>query len=226
MMLTMSSWCMCMMSMPLTERIRSPTCSRPHSWAGLFSRIRPDTGHTGVRGADWGGGLGRGTGAGDLGRGLGWGTRRIRSPTCSRPHSWAGLFSRIRPDTGHTGVRGADWGGGLGRGTGAGDWGGGRGRGTRRIRSPTCSRPHSWAGLFSRIRPDTGHTGVRGADWGGGLGWGTGAGDRGRGRGTGAGDSGRGLGRGTGAGDWGGELGQGLRRQERQHKSWFLFFAV
>ena len=41
--LTMSSWCMWVMSVPLTARIRSPTWRRPHRSAGLFSKIRPTT---------------------------------------------------------------------------------------------------------------------------------------------------------------------------------------
>ncbi len=42
MMLTMSSWCMRMMSTLLTARIRSPTCSFPQRSAGEPSMIRPE----------------------------------------------------------------------------------------------------------------------------------------------------------------------------------------
>ena len=41
--LTMSSWCMWVMSTPFTAMMRSPMCSWPHLSAGLRSMIRPAT---------------------------------------------------------------------------------------------------------------------------------------------------------------------------------------
>ena len=60
---TMSSWCMCMMLVELTARMRSPTCRRPQRTAGLPSEIRPIVGDR--EGEMWM--IGRVKGKGELG---------------------------------------------------------------------------------------------------------------------------------------------------------------